>query len=176
MEGKRPLVTRKKYLFQAYRFWKTNFDPKRGLFGGIFMGSIIFLINANHGFWLAFSAMGKQAVYTFCFGGIFVKLSENLSIKFKRRRFAYAMATLLPATLAIFMTYAVHSLKGTPEPFNSTLPAIITAPPAFAVWGWKTRNRWEKEELLRKKMARKHKKKKKSVTYTTVANHGRFTP
>lgn len=139
------------------------------------MGSIIFLINASHGFWPAFFAMIKQGTFTFCFGGVFVKLSENLSIRYKRRKVSFFAASIIPAGLSILITYSLHSLKGTPEPFNSTLPAILTAPPAFAVWGYKNRTRWEREEALRKKMERKR-KKRKSVSYRVVSHHGKFTP
>lgn len=175
MPQKRSIITRKRYLFQAYRFWKENFDPKRGMFGGLVMGFTIFLINANHGIWLALSAMVKQGIFTFTFGGVFVKMAENFSLRYKKRGVAYFTAAFIPAGLSILTTYALHSLKGTPEPFNSTLPAILTAPPAFAVWGYKTRKKWDREELLRKKMERKR-KKRKSVSYRVVSHHGKFTP
>ncbi len=43
------------------------------------------------------------------------------------------------STLTIILVYAVHSLKGTPRPFESTLPTIILAPPGFFFLAWKKR-------------------------------------
>ena len=39
--------------------------------------------------------------------------------------------------MAVGFTYLVHSLKGTPEPFLSTLPTMVIAPPAFVWLAWK---------------------------------------
>lgn len=161
MSDKRPLVTRKRYLFKIYRFWKDNFDPIRGLMGLIFMGSVIFFINLHHGYGPATVAALKQGIFTFFFGGIFVKLCHNLSVRFRNKQLSITMATLIPSMFSIGLTYAVHSLRGTPEPFLSTLPAILTAPPAFFVWGWRIRTKCEKDKSLRKKMERKQRKRRR---------------
>ncbi len=37
---------------------------------------------------------------------------------------AWPLAILLPSAVAVGLTFLMHSLKGTPEPFYSTLPTI----------------------------------------------------
>jgi hypothetical protein len=34
-----------------------------------------------------------------------------------------------------YRTALLHSLRGTPEPLRSTVPAMLMAPPSFYVWG-----------------------------------------
>jgi hypothetical protein len=41
------------------------------------------------------------------------------------------VATIIVSAVTIMLVYGVHSMKGTPRPFESTLPTIIMAPPGF---------------------------------------------
>lgn len=111
-------------------------------FGGSFLASVVFYINYDYGAGAAAIAAAKQFVYTFFFGGMFARLCEVLSLKLDKSFFAIINATLVCTLLAGCVTFLVHSLKGTPEPWLSTLPTLITSPPAFVVLGWWTQRNW----------------------------------
>jgi hypothetical protein len=114
-------------------------DYRMAWLGAAAMGSIVLLVNSPHGIASASVAALKQAVYTFFFAGLITRACERLAIMEKDRRVAMALAIVIPSLMAIGFTYIVHSMRGTPEPFLSTLPTILLAPPGFAWWGWKKR-------------------------------------
>ena len=115
-------------------------DFRMGLIGALFMGSIVFWINHDHGYDEALIAGLKQLSYTFFFGGLFIKMAENIAVTRKNRAWGILIGGLLPMILTAILTYTVHSMKGTPEPFNSTIPTIVSAWISFTVWSWlKTR-------------------------------------
>jgi hypothetical protein len=102
-----------------------------GLAGALVMGMIVWTINASYGWWPATTAALKQAAYTFLFGGMLIRILYGLVLSIRNRPLAIATSTLSVAILTIIMVYIVHSIKGTPRPFESTLPTIIMAPPGF---------------------------------------------
>lgn len=104
---------------------------KMGLAGALIMGSIVWMINMGFGWWPATTAAMKQAAYTLLFGGILIKILDTIALKIKDKYTAIATATLLVSFITIILVYLVHSLKGTPRPFESTLPTLIMAPPGF---------------------------------------------
>jgi hypothetical protein len=114
------------------------FDPKMGLAGALFLGTIVFFINYDHGFLNGLIAALKQAFYTFFVGGLITRLCENIATVSKKIT-AVFIAVLIPSIIAIVLTYIVHSLKGTPEPLNSTIPTIILAPMGFLWWALQKR-------------------------------------
>ena len=115
-------------------------DFKMGLVGALFMGTMVFWINHEHGYDEALTAGLKQLFYTFFFGGLFLKMAENIAVTRKNRNWGIFIGGLLPMLLTAILTYTVHSMKGTPEPFNSTIPTIVSAWFSFTFWGWfKTR-------------------------------------
>ena len=124
-------------LDKALRLFKSVIDPKMGLLGACFLGTTVFFINLKYGWEFGLAAALKQATYTFFFGGFIVRLCEILAIRFDKRVWGIFWGTLVPTCLAITATFTVHSLKGTPEPYWSTLPTLLTAPPAFFVWSWR---------------------------------------
>ena len=95
------------------------------------MGGIVWFINMDYGWWPATTAAMKQAAYTFLFGGILIKILDTITIKISNKYVAVASATILVSCVTIVLVYIVHNLKGTPMPFESTLPTIIMAPPGF---------------------------------------------
>ena len=97
------------------------------------MGSIVFLINLDHGWEDSLIAAIKQWAYTFLFGGIIIKLLEQLIIKVKRRQLAIAISVTSVSLITTLLVFIVHSLKGTPEPILSTVPTILMAPPGFLI-------------------------------------------
>lgn len=102
-----------------------------GLAGAFIMGGIVFLINLPHGWALSSIAGAKQWIYTFFFGGIIIRLLEYaLAIK-ANVYISITLSVLSISMLTILLVYAVHSMKGTPEPLLSTIPTIIMAPPGF---------------------------------------------
>jgi hypothetical protein len=104
---------------------------KMGLAGALIMGGIVWFINMGHGWWPATTAAMKQAAYTFLLGGILIKILDTIAINIKNRYLAITVATLSVSVVTIILVYIVHSMKGTPRPFESTLPTIIMAPPGF---------------------------------------------
>lgn len=114
------------------------FDPKMGLAGALFLGTIVFFINFDHGIVNGLIAASKQALYTFFVGGFITRLCENIAT-IKNSFYAIFLAVLIPSIIAVTLTYIVHSIKGTPEPLNSTIPTMILAPLGF-LW-WSTRKR-----------------------------------
>jgi hypothetical protein len=112
------------------------FDPKLGAVGAIFMGGIVYYINREHGLDSAMVAAAKQGAYTLLVGGVMAKMCENISTSRKLPvPVAVSSSIVIPSVITAGLTYAVHKLKGTPEPFNSTLPTIFLSPLGFILWG-----------------------------------------
>jgi len=97
------------------------------------MGAIVFFINLEHG-WQASTVAGiKQWAYTFLFGGVIIKLLEKLLEKFENKLVGLLISVSVISAITIILVLSIHNLKGTPEPFLSTIPTIIMAPPGFLV-------------------------------------------
>jgi len=103
----------------------------------LFLGLVVYAINFSHGALAALPAALKQAIYTFLVSGFILRLCERLAKNPALGKTALPLATLVPSAIAIGLTYLMHSLRGTPEPFYSTVPTILMVFPAFAVWGWR---------------------------------------
>ena len=99
--------------------------------GAFLMGGIVCFINLNHGWKLSTLAGAKQWVYTFFFGGMIIKLLEVTLGKTKSFKYPTAISVVLISVITSLLVYLVHSIKGTPEPFYSTLPTVILSPPGF---------------------------------------------
>ncbi len=132
----------------AWGFMKRHIDFGMAWKGALFLGVVVFGINyVEHGALAALPAALKQATYTYFVAGFITRLGENLAVRIDPMPLGIAAAVLVPSSIAISLTYGLHSMRGTPEPFYSTLPTIIAAPPAFLVWGWlKRRGREEAPE------------------------------
>lgn len=111
-------------------------DLKMGMLGALFMGSLVFWINFDHGWDEALFAGLKQLFYTLFFGGLFVKMAENIATSRKYRFWGILLGGTVPMILTAVLTYTVHSIKGTPEPFNSTIPTIFFGWLSFSFWSW----------------------------------------
>lgn len=119
--------------------------------GALFLGVLVWLINAPHGPLAALPAAMKQAAYTYFVAGFITRLCQTLAIRLHPRTFALLVAVLVPSCIAVGLTYLIHSMRGTPEPIRSTIPTILTAPPAFFWWG--RRGRPEETERDEARMA-----------------------
>ena len=124
-------VTRKA-ITQINRF----LDVRMGILGAISMGTIVFFINQDHGWALGLIAASKQALYTFFFGALFVKMAENIAVMSTDRVKACVTGGTIPSMLTSVLTYLLHALKGTPEPFNSTLPTLFLSLISFSIWAY----------------------------------------
>jgi hypothetical protein len=103
----------------------------------LFLGIVVFCINYPHGVLAALPAALKQSIYTFFVAGLIVRLCENLILNNRLGVMAIPLSVLLPSSIAVGLTFLLHSLKGTPEPLYSTLPTMLMAPPSFAAWAWR---------------------------------------
>lgn len=111
-------------------------DIRMGILGAISMGAIVYFINIDHGMVSAFIAAAKQSIYTFFFGALFVKMAENLAAQTSNRLRAILKGGIIPALLTTLLTYCLHALKGTPEPFNSTVPTFVLGLMSFTTWSY----------------------------------------
>ena len=115
-------------------------DIKMGLLGAIFMGSVVFWINFDHGWDEALIASLKQFSYTLFFGGLFLKMAENIATSRNSRAWGIFIGGFTSMIATAALTFTVHSIKGTPEPFNSTIPTVVFGWMSFTSWCWmKTR-------------------------------------
>jgi hypothetical protein len=130
---------------KIYEKSKKYIDYKMGGIGAGVMGSIVWGINYSEGTIGATTAALKQGVYTLITGGLIMKTCENLATKIKRKSLAMSAAIIIPSLISIGATYGVHKIKGTPKPEQSTIPVTILAPPSFAIWAKKKRNKLEKK-------------------------------
>lgn len=101
------------------------------------MGLVIYLVN----YYSTYDVMGsttaalKQGVYTFFFGGLIMKMSENIARKVNPRVLAVTLAMLIPSIVSLALTFGLHSMKGTPRPVESTIPTAIFVIPSTLIWG-----------------------------------------
>ena len=120
-------------------FYLKHVDASTAWKAALFLGIVVFAINYSHGVLAALPAAIKQAFYTFLVSGFILRLCENLAKNITTGNRALLLAVMIPSSIAIGLTYLLHSLKGTPEPFHSTIPTIILSFPSFSVWAWRAR-------------------------------------
>ncbi len=111
-------------------------DIRMGILGAISMGLIVYYINSDYGFLAALIAAMKQALYTFFFGALFVKMAENIATHIPERILAVLAGGLTPALLTSALTYVLHAIKGTPEPLYSTIPTMVLGTLSFSIWSY----------------------------------------
>lgn len=99
------------------------------------MGLIVFYINFSHSHGTVAAGIAglKQFVYTFFIGGLLLRLLEFFLDRMAQSFQGILICVLLNSLITIILIYFVHSLKGTPEPFYSTIPTIILAPFGYMV-------------------------------------------
>jgi hypothetical protein len=114
-------------------------DYPSAIAGAVIMGLIVGFVNMGFGWWPALTAAMKQAAYTFFFGGLIIRLLYLMTLSIHKKWIALVVSAATVSTLTIILVFAVHSMKGTPRPFESTLPTIILAPPGFFFLAWRKR-------------------------------------
>jgi hypothetical protein len=55
------------------------------------------------------------------------------------------MSVLIPSGITLILTFLVHNPKGTPRPFESSLPTLIIIP-ATEIWGYIKRKEYDLAE------------------------------
>jgi hypothetical protein len=136
----------------AYRSIRTFLDKRidypAAIAGAVVLGSIVFAINFDHGWNSALLAAGKQFTYTFFAGGYMVRLNERIALALNPTIVAVPTGMLCAGGLAVTLTYLVHSLKGTPEPLNSTIPTMLLALLGFTFLGVRARRKKSQQSPL----------------------------
>jgi len=129
-------------------FGRKYIDYRMGMYGAIVMAAIVFSINYFGTYYLlgSITAALKQGTYTFFFGGVIMRMSERLAVGIRVRRIALIAACIVPSTVSLTLTYGLHSLKGTPKPFESTIPTAIFVIPSTAIWGFMKRKKSDNQE------------------------------
>ena len=105
------------------------------------MGVVVGVINHKFGWWPASTAALKQAAYTFFLGGSLTRLLYLLVDKIKGKAVAIIISAFLVTIITVLLVFAVHSMKGTPMPFESTLPTAILAPFGFGFLAFRRKNK-----------------------------------
>ncbi len=126
-----------------YQVFTHYVNIKLAFAGAFILGAVVYYLNMPHGHLLASSAALKQASYTFLASGFLTRHNEKLAIRGTNRCRALFLAAGSSAGIAIALTFLVHSLKGTPEVFLSTLPTILTAPFSFLFLAWREQGKVE---------------------------------
>ncbi len=124
---------------RVIRYLSKFIDIPTAIAGGLIMGIIVGLINRKFGWWPASTAAMKQAAYTFIFGGMLTRLLYFIALKFKGLYTATILSALIVTIITVLLVYAVHNLKGTPMPLESTIPTAILAPFGFSFLAYRKR-------------------------------------
>ena len=101
--------------------------------------------DAFHAHWgVCLSNYDRVSTYIGTAVEVLTRICERMAYKFRNFVFSVFMGMIVPSIIAVVLTYAVHMLKGTPEPLNSTIPTMILAPMGFVIWGSRRRRQRDK--------------------------------
>lgn len=120
-------------------FLDRHIDYRGAIAGALVLGGLVFYINLDHGASAALVAAAKQGTYTFFAGGYMVRLNERIALALEPALLAVPAGMLCAGGLAVFLTFLVHSARGTPEPVRSTLPTLVLVLFGFALLGIRAR-------------------------------------
>ena len=132
-----------------FRFGRKYIDYRMGVIGALVMAVVVFCIN-YFGTGIiggSITAALKQGTYTFFFGGVIMRMSERIAVAVKKRTLALILACVIPSVVSLTLTFGVHSLKGTPEPLNSTIPTMFFVIPSTFIWGRMKRKKLESSDV-----------------------------
>ena len=129
---------------KALKFGSGFIDYKMAIGGSIVMGGIVFCINyfSTNNLVGSLTASAKQGGYTFLFGGILMKGCELIAKGINNKYLAIGLSVIIPSSMTLILTFVMHNMKGTPRPFESTLPTLIIIP-ATAIWGYMKRKEYD---------------------------------
>ena len=75
-----------------------------------------------------------------------VRLNERIALALNPAIVAVPAGMVCAGGLAVSLTYLVYSLKGTPEPLNSTIPTMLLISIAFLFLGARARDKRSREQ------------------------------
>jgi hypothetical protein len=142
-------VNRIQNLFTGvFRFGRKYIDYRMGVIGALVMAVVVFCINyfGTGTIGGSITAALKQGTYTFFFGGVIMRMSERIAVAVKKRTLALILACVIPSVVSLTLTFGVHSLKGIPEPLNSTIPTLFFVIPSTFIWGRIKRKKLESSD------------------------------
>lgn len=120
-------------------FLDRHIDYRGAVAGALILGSVVYYVNHDHGAAGATTAALKQATYTFFAGGYMMRLNERICLAVNPAALGVLAGMLGAGGLAVTLTFILHSLRGTPEPFHSTVPTILLVCFGFTLLGTWTR-------------------------------------
>lgn len=126
-------------------FLDRHIDYRGAVAGALILGSVVYYVNHEHGVAGATTAALKQATYTFFAGGYMMRLNERITRAVNPAALGVLAGVLGAGGLAVTLTFLVHSLRGTPEPLNSTIPTVLLVTFGFTVLGAWTRYKITRE-------------------------------
>lgn len=114
-------------------------DLRAGAVSVLVMGSIVWLINMASttpvDIFGSTTAALKQGIFSFFIGGLVIRSVSRLAVRPGKHTLRIILtASLLPGSLASALNYFVHSLRGTPSPFLSTIPVILLSTLLLPLW------------------------------------------
>ena len=112
-----------------------HINYRAACWGALILGGMVYGINVSHGVPIALVAATKQATYTFFVAGLITRNNDRLVTRLDNQLLSLLLGIVVSSCIAIGLTYLVHSLRGTPEPFNSTLPTMLLSPIGFLFMG-----------------------------------------
>lgn len=102
-------------------------DFEMAFLGAFGMAVSIFVINLTGGWLAALKAAGAQAVYSFFMIGFTNNLCRTCAVR------SYFQGVIVPTFTATILTYIVHTIVRSPQPFWSAAFAFAIALPSFAL-------------------------------------------
>jgi hypothetical protein len=102
------------------RIWDEVINAKLGLLSFSINFAIVYWVNHEHGFTLAFISAFKDGLGKFFLGGFFGRISERFS-EIRNPLLAYPLGSVIPTILAYTLFFFMHFFTATPEPTRSTL-------------------------------------------------------
>jgi hypothetical protein len=109
-----------------------------GQLAALGMGGMVFEINKEHGALLASIAGIKQYVYSAVIAVLLIESQHKIYDYLKKTTtddstIPAILSIVIPTIGTILATLGVHSLKGTPETIESTIPTAILAPIGYTI-------------------------------------------
>jgi len=108
-----------------------------GQLGAVTMGLVVGNVNKGHGLLMATIAGIKQYCYSATIAALLIHSQPKIYDHFRKhdnhsvRPHIWSVA--IPTIATIISTYVLHTLKGTPETINSTIPTAILAPIGYTI-------------------------------------------
>ena len=116
----------------------TWFDLPKACLGAVISAAIVAWINIEHGYLLASTAALKQAFFAFFAVGLTLQLCQWLALRPVAPVLAALMAVLIPLLITAATLYSLHSLRGTPEPFYSSMTGTLLGLCGFIMVTWRS--------------------------------------